>query len=74
MANRKKACEYCEEDIFGEYQENRNGFTMVYEWYPNNGGLLSITAQANDENGEMMEDEIRFEFNYCPYCGRKLEW
>lgn len=72
MARRKKACEFCEDDVFSDYQEHRNGFMMYWEWYPFNGGLLAVIAQANDEGGEFMEDSVDFNFNYCPMCGRKL--
>lgn len=72
MASKKKACEYCENDYFADYEPQRNGFTLWYEWYPNNDGLFAVMAQANNEEGEMMEDSIEFNFNYCPMCGRKL--
>ena len=71
--SRKKACEYCSEESYGDPQDHRNGFTMWYEWYPFNNGRLSVICQANNEDGEAMEDSIDFEFNYCPMCGRRLD-
>jgi len=71
MGRRKKPCEYCSEEIYGDYQEHPNGFMMWYEWYPFNG-VLSVIAQACTEGGDVMEDAIDFNFEYCPYCGRKL--
>lgn len=74
MARRKIPCEYCSDSIFSdEYKEHRNGYCLWWEWYPLNGGRLSVIAQANDENGEMIEDSIDFEFKYCPFCGRRLD-
>lgn len=70
---RKKSCEFCEEDYFSESIEHRNGYCLYWEWYPFNDGLLSVIAQANDENGDMIEDAVEFNFKYCPMCGRKLE-
>ena len=72
MSGRKqKPCEFCEDEVFGDYQEHKNGFMMYYEWYPYNG-LFSVIGYANDECGEMQEDVVEFKFNYCPICGRKL--
>ena len=68
---RSKPCEYCEDDYFGDYQEHKNGFVMWFEFYPFNG-LLAVTAQANDEEGELLEDTITFNLSHCPFCGRKL--
>ena len=70
---RKKPCEFCEEDQFGDYIEHRNGYCLYYEWYPNNSGYLSVICQARDEEGEFIEDLVVFNFKYCPMCGRKLE-
>lgn len=72
MAKRKKPCDFCEGDTASdEYIEHGNGYCMWYEFYPDNQ-LLSIICQANDENGECMEDSINFDIQYCPMCGRKL--
>lgn len=35
---------------------------------------MSVIAQANDEDGFMIEDDIEIPMNYCPNCGRKLTW
>ena len=71
MGRRKKPCEWCEAEVFSDYIEHRNGYCLWYEWYPFNS-VLAVICQANDENGEMIEDAITFNFEYCPMCGRKL--
>lgn len=71
MARRKKSCEFCEDQTSSNYVEHRNGYCIWYEFYPFNN-LLAFIAQANDEGGEMIEDAIELEINYCPICGRKL--
>lgn len=73
MSRRTKPCDFCEDNVFSEdYKDHQNGYCLWFEWYPFNNGLLSVIAQANDENGEMIEDSVDFNFNYCPMCGRKL--
>lgn len=69
---RKKACDFCEDDNFSDYVEHRNGYCIWYEFYPFNG-LLSFNAQANDEDGELIEDYINIQVNFCPVCGRRLD-
>ena len=71
MARRKKPCEYCENDLFPDYIEDRNGFCLWAEFYPLNN-IIAVTAQANDEIGEMIERHFEIPMNYCPNCGRKL--
>lgn len=71
MASRKKGCEWCEEEIYGDTIEHPNGFLMWLEVYPFNN-FMSVTCQANNEEGEAMEDDIQIPMNYCPNCGRKL--
>lgn len=73
MAGRRRnPCEFCEDNITSEYIDGRNGYCIWYEFYPFNN-LLSFLAQANDENGELIEDGIDINVQYCPVCGRKLE-
>lgn len=69
---RKKPCEFCMENNFSDYVDHRNGYCIWYEFYPENGNL-SFIAQANDEEGQLIEDYITIQANYCPVCGRKLE-
>lgn len=69
---KKKPCEWCEDDDYGEPQEGRNGFCVWLEVYPYNN-LIAFTAQANDEEGAMQEAYVTMPMNYCPNCGRKLE-
>lgn len=72
MAGRKKIpCEWCEDDSTTAYIEDRNGFCLWAEIYPFEN-VISCIAQANDENGEMIERYLALPMNYCPYCGRKL--
>ena len=72
MAGRKvKACDFCNGEYESEYRDHRNGYCLWMEVYPNNH-LIAVIAQANDENGDMIEDFLNIEMNYCPVCGRKL--
>ena len=72
MAGRsKKPCEFCNDEFESEYKERRNGYCIWLEVYPQNN-VMSFMAQANDENGEMIEDYYEVAMNYCPVCGRKL--
>lgn len=71
MARRKKTCEFCQDNVFSEYVTHRNGYCLWYESYPFNN-ILAMIAQANDEEGEMIEDSIQIEMNFCPVCGRDL--
>ena len=68
---KKKPCEYCADTWTTDYIEHRNGYCLWAEIYPYNN-LIAVIAQANDENGEMIEDSISIQMNYCPVCGRKL--
>lgn len=66
-----KPCDFCEEDWSTDYKEGRNGFCLWADIYPF-GAYITVTAQANDEEGEMLEDSIQIPMNFCPSCGRKL--
>ena len=68
---RKTPCDFCEDTSTSEYIEHRNGYCLWMEVYPYNNNL-SVIAQANDENGELIEDAITIQMNFCPVCGRKL--
>ena len=68
---RVRPCEFCQEDTSSDYVERRNGYCLWYEVYPFNN-VISVYCQANDELGEMMEERIDIDMNYCPVCGRKL--
>ena len=72
MARRKAPCEFCEDTHFTDYIEHRNGYCLWAEIYPYNANI-SVICQANDENGDLIEDSIQIPFNYCPQCGRKVE-
>ena len=67
MARGRKPCEFCSDDR----DFDRNGFCVWLETYPMNA-QMAFMAQANDENGEMMEECIEVQMNYCPVCGRDL--
>lgn len=72
MSGRKRTpCEFCNGEYEGPYKEHRNGFTMWIEVYPFNQ-CISVLAQANTETGEMMEDYIDINMQFCPVCGRRL--
>ena len=72
MAGRKKTpCEFCSGEYESEYIIRRNGYCLWLEVYPDNN-LISALAQANDEDGYMIEEHIDIQMNYCPVCGRKL--
>ena len=72
MGRKRTPCEFCEDDWATDYKDHRNGYCLWAEIYPFNN-LISVIAQANDENGEMIEDAIDIPMKYCPNCGRKLE-
>ena len=71
MARKRTPCAFCQDDMYSEYVEHHNGYCIWYEAYPFNN-LLAFIAQANDENGEMIEDSIQIQMNFCPVCGRDL--
>lgn len=72
MARRTtKPCSFCEDTWFSDYKEHRNGYCMWFEIYPFNNVIAAI-AQANDEEGEMIEDSLEIPMNFCPNCGRDL--
>lgn len=71
MGRARKPCEWCEDDNCSEYVTDRNGFCLWAELYPFNN-VISVIAQASDENGYMIERSIDIPMNYCPNCGRKL--
>lgn len=72
MAARKRPCDFCEGDII-KNEEGKNGHWLALEWYPDNG-FLSIGSFAFDDCGETDEIEWALECNYCPKCGRKLDF
>lgn len=72
MSRRRKPCEYCGDELFATpYKTHNNGYCLWAEFYPFNN-VISVFAQANDENGFMIEDYVDIPMNYCPNCGRKL--
>lgn len=71
MSRRRRPCEFCEDDWASDYRDHRNGYCLWLEIYPFKN-LIAAIAQANDENGEMIEDSIEIEMNFCPVCGRDL--
>lgn len=73
MARAKKPCEFCEAESYNQ-TEGTGKHSLYVEIYPDNQ-FIGITSFATNENTEEVE-EICFEIemNYCPVCGRKLEW
>ena len=71
MARKRTPCDFCSGDYEAEYIDGRNGLCIWMEIYPFNN-LIAVMVQANDENGEMMENVMEIQMNYCPVCGRDL--
>lgn len=67
----RKPCELCGGEFEPEYKEHRNGYCIWLDVQPESN-TLTFMAQANDDLGEMIEDFIEVQMNYCPNCGRKL--
>ena len=66
-----KPCEFCSGEYEAPYIMGRNSYCLWMEVYPFNN-VISVFAQANDEDGYMIEKNIDIQMNYCPECGRKL--
>lgn len=73
MARKRTPCEFCNGEYWPDGKQHRNGYYIWLEVYPDNQ-IMSVIAQANDEDGFMIEDYIEIPMNYCPNCGRKLTW
>ena len=71
MSRPKKPCDFCNGEYEADYVIARNGYCLWIEVYPLNN-VISALAQANDEDGYMMENHIDIPMYYCPACGRKL--
>lgn len=71
MARRIKPCDFCGEETASNYKEGPNGYCIWYEVYPFNN-LIAFIAQANTEEGDLIEESLDIEMNYCPVCGRRL--
>jgi hypothetical protein len=69
---KKKPCEFCENDNWYT-EDGQNQHSITVEVYPENN-VIGVTSFAPREDGEMDEINVSFEMNYCPVCGRKLEW
>ena len=72
MARQKKTCDFCSGEYEVGYIENRNGYCL---WADVDivDGAIKVIAQANDEEGELIEDYVRIDMNYCPVCGRRIK-
>ena len=66
----KKPCEYCSEATILS-KEGKNGHQLSVEIYPENN-VMGITSFARDENGEVTEEMVTLDYEYCMFCGRKL--
>lgn len=72
MARKRKPCPFCEcDEIYNE--EGSNGFQACVEVYPDSN-IIAFTAFAPDENGEQQEKNFQIQMNFCPECGRNLQW
>lgn len=72
MARKKKPCEFCEGD-WDTNQDEVNGHQLCVEVYPENN-FIGITSFALDEVGDTTELTADIPLNYCPNCGRKLDF
>lgn len=72
MSRKITPCDFCSGEYESEYKDHRNGYCLWLEVYLFNN-LIAAICQANDENGEMIEDSIEIQMNYCPVCGRDLQ-
>ena len=75
MARAKKPCEWCDGDHFvtEPVDVGSNSHNLVIEFYPDNG-LCSVASYAAGADEETDEVEVEFNFEYCPFCGRKIGW
>lgn len=71
MGRKRTPCDFCSGEYWPDGIDRRNGFYLWMEVYPFNN-LIAVIAQANDENGEMIEEAIQIPMNFCPNCGRDL--
>lgn len=71
MGRKRIPCEWCEDNFSTDSIEHRNGYCLWAEVYPF-AQMITVFAQANDENGETTEDFVTIPMNFCPNCGRKL--
>lgn len=72
MAGRKiKPCDFCSGDYEQDYIMDRNGYCLWLDVNPFDN-VMTVSAQANTEDGFMMEHSMDIQMNYCPMCGRKL--
>lgn len=68
---RTKLCDFCNGEYEPDYIQARNGYCLWMDVKPWDN-TIDISAQANDEDGFMIEESISVPMNYCPKCGRKL--
>lgn len=71
MGRKRTPCDFCSGEYWPDGIDRRNGYYLWMEVYPFNN-LIAVIAQANDENGEMIEEAIQIPMNFCPNCGRDL--
>ena len=69
---KKKPCEFCEAESFFE-ENGADGHNLLAEVYPD-ALHIAILSYAKNETGETGELTIEIPMNYCPNCGRKLDW
>lgn len=75
MGRKPKApCDFCEEEHYIEAESTANiRHQLIAEVYPFNGHI-AVLSFAQDDCTDMQELAIEIPLNYCPQCGRKLEW
>ena len=73
MARRRaEPCDFCGGDRIVNL-EGANGHQLAIEFYPDNL-MLAVTSFGDNGLGEPDELQHTIEANYCPVCGRKLDW
>lgn len=72
-ARKKTPCPFCDEEEFAHLEAGPNADATV-EIYPFNGHIAVIVQGVSDDGEMTGEDEYSIEMNYCPVCGRKLDW
>ena len=68
---KKKPCDFCEGDFFGDPDVLKNA-EIYFERYPDNGAMGFTVISFSDDHEMNGEERYSIPFEYCPQCGRKL--
>jgi hypothetical protein len=69
---KKAPCELCE-DWQQHKTEGTGNHELYVELYPANGHI-AVLSYATKPDGELEELEMEIPMNYCPNCGKKLQY